>query len=83
MAKLKTGDLFNEKLALIKAKLHITIKAKKPTTIYWLPLSIIEELAKDNATLAAGIKKLSEEMFHFDTIRDENISLAPLVDYKT
>jgi len=81
MAKLKTGSIFNEKLALIKAKLHISIKAKKPTTVYCLPLSVIEDLSKDNSTLAAGIKKMSEEMFYFDTIRDENISLAPLVDY--
>ena len=71
----------NERLALIKGKLHISIKAKKPTTLYCLPLSVIEDLYKDNATLSAGIKRISDEMFYFDTIRDENISLAPLVDY--
>jgi len=71
----------NERLALIKGKLHISIKAKKPTTLYTLPLSVLEDLSKDNGTLAAGIKRITESMFYFDTIRDENISLAPLVDY--
>lgn len=70
IATLDPESVIHQKVALIRAKLHISIKATQPgTTIYALPVDIIDELCKGNEGLQKYISDLRDQMLVFDDIR--------------